>query len=256
MRRALVLGSLFLGTACGDSGTSSNPDMTMTSNPDTAMAQTVTVSGKVLDYRTTPAMPMPIQGVQVCVYPDTASCVMTDAAGDYKNLLAAQNAQVGISFTKNGFLDSIAEITTTKMAASENYLLIDSGTATGLAALLGAQIDEAKSLLATTAVDTMGNYLKGVSFGSMPATGMNTGPYYFVMPAAGMFLPDKNATATSENGAAIFLNVPAGDYTVTATAMNKVCVPVPTQAWVGTQPNQAKVKAIAKKFVSFAFVCM
>jgi len=259
MTRMSVLFTLVIGiSGCGDDSASTDSGTTDMSvshdqsvSPDMASTADmnfprITITGTITKQGTMPLAPL--AGVQVCVYPSTTGCATTAADGTY-SLMVPATGPSGVTFTLNGYVPVLQEITPPEPIGVD-FQLIPAATAGILATLLHISLDETKGLFATIAVDPgTGMPLSGVSFTVTPAPGAGTGPYY----VSGGF-PDPQATATSADGSALYLNVPVGDYTVTATLAGKVCGPLPPRAWVKDQLT-AKATAVAGVLTGFSFAC-
>lgn len=205
----------------------------------------IVAKGKVLDFQSH----QPIAGARVCVWPDKVVCQTAAADGSYALELPA-NAATGIYYSAAGYLDALAEESTTAGPVSFDFQLIKNGAGILLAAAIGQQLQPGTGLLVMVAFDTSGNGVAGVSLATS-ATGGN-GPYYF---AGG--LPSKTQTSTGADGSGIFLNLPPGDATLSITApMGKSCsFSAPGGSWPATPSTTTRLKLIADAITSVVLTC-
>lgn len=93
-----------------------------------------------------------------------------------------------------------------------------------LAAFAGVELDPTRCQIASTVIRPEGAIYAiedaqgepGAEVHIAPSLPSAQGPIYFQIAAADLIWPDPSLTATTEDGGVLFVNVPEGDYTLTA----------------------------------------
>lgn len=226
-------------------GSSNNAPADLSMNGDMAAPPSIPWTASVVDIQTRSAL----SGVKVCVAPGNQVCAQTDTVGQ-ATLMVPQNAQFMLSYTLAGYPPQYTEHSSTTNVNSSGYLLVSATVEGTLASAVSQQLDPSKANLVFSAVDINYAPLAGVTFAATPTAG--AGPYYFGSSSG---LPDANATATNSNGLGFVLNVPAGDYDVTATLTGKSCAGAPDKSWPGNTAASAKSRAIAGAITTISIMC-
>jgi hypothetical protein len=163
-----------------------------------------------------------VAGAQVCLLDnDDVECATTDSAGVYTLVDVPGDAEHAVLVTKDGWVTAIGGFTTEE----ENLELargatVEDGWANAQFQLFGIDRDLAKGHIAAyfdDGIDGNGEAVSGVTLSLSPSGG--EGPIYLTGG-----LPDDEATATTEGGAAGVYNLDPGEYTVSIDGLPDGCV--------------------------------
>lgn len=187
--------------------------------------------------------------VSVCVVqPMGGPCAISDAGGMFSSMMIPEDTEMLLEFTKPSFFPAIATVTSGTTDVSFNYFIATRATVDLLATLLRTTVDPTRGEIFVQL--GMGADAAGLTVSIEPDPGAMAGPYYTMGG-----IPSRSLMATTEDGTAIFANVPPGDYVVTVTAPAGITCGPTGFAWAGSMPNQSRVPVRADTITSTTLLC-
>lgn len=223
-------------TATASSG--SGGGATAASSSSTGGAGGLTYTGTVIDALSMGGVP----GAEICISMPDLGCVTADAQGAFTFPGIPASTRIRVRASANGYVPSEGLVDTGTEDSTTGGVLFSSGLVSLAFTLSGITWDSSKPAVAVLVQDAAGAALAGYSVSIAPASG--DGPYYPV----GTGIP-ANGTATGDRGAAIFINLDAGDYTVTVTG------PSACTSAVASDPNTAPAPVADPAMFAAVFEC-
>jgi hypothetical protein len=206
----------------------------------TTFPKTVTVTGSMLDFETN----KPVSDGKVCVQEEpTLPCATTTATGAYALNDVPNEKDVTLGFKKTGYLSYAVAHGIHQALNNYSCHWLPTTARPTLESKIGAALDPSKGML-LVAVTRVGATVK-----LTPAAGI--GPVY----ANAEGWPDPSLTGASTQGWVWFVNLPPGDYQVTATGASGTPCPV-EKGWKGPSPGTARVTIQADTLFGTAMRCL
>lgn len=243
---ALVVGSVCLGTACGDDETSATGGSGGSGGEGATGGGGGAPSGSGGAGGEAPTLAMtwqvsgfdgqPIEGVEVCVdEAQPAHCATTDGTGEAV-LMVPENTEIAVRAVKTGLVDSLLPIDTGTTDFTFDLVKSTDAQLAGVAQAFGVTLDPTKG---TVVLLHAGGAPTGVAASIAPSSG--DGPHYL----SGTLMPDPQATELPQGGAALFFNVDPGTVTTSFAPALAGCMFSPlawgTEAASTTTPVEAGV---------------
>ncbi|MEC8052473.1 MAG: carboxypeptidase regulatory-like domain-containing protein [Myxococcota bacterium] len=180
---------------------------------------TITLSGPVNDLGNGEGL----EGVEVCIL-NTSTCTTTDADGVYSIDGVPAESNISLSVTMPEYLGGVIPVMTGSEAQTVPVVSMGSELLSELqiGILDVPAVADAGQIAFSISNGIFGDRINvpGIQVALEPAAG--DGPFYTTSSG----LPDTELTETSSNGGGVFVNLPAGTYTLRYLNLPEGCTPM------------------------------
>ncbi len=194
-----------------------------------------------------------IAGVKMCVKEDTSiACVTSQGTGmtSGAQITLPTGKDLTLVVTKAGYLDRALPVGKDNLEDSYSLDMFPTSMLTTIGTKAGVTVDSTKAMLIVNAVDYLGGGYGNAKLTLTPASGK--GP--MASDKDGYPDPTKTTTGSLGLGWAWYLNLPAGDYTLTVKDNDgHICEVL--LGWQGKTKAEAKVKPVVNAVNGIWFRC-